>query len=543
MKEGVTKYRGYFAGSDQDGWMVGIYIRLSDADGNDVSLSVENQEAIIREYLITQFTGKYQIYNVYVDDGITGTTDNERRAFSRMIEDIKKGYVNCVIAKTLARSFRNYSDQGYYLEEFFPRMGTRFITLETPRVDTYANPEQLQGYELPLNGIVNGRYAEATSTAIRQTFQHMRRQGKFQGGFPPYGYVRNPEDKHSFIVDPEAAAVVKQIFDWFVTERLGYETIRQKLNDLGISNPSGYKKEKGCKYRNPGIISDASYLWRGESVKQILRNRTYLGEMVQGRCTVISYKVHKQIQVPEDQWDIVKDRHEPIIEKPVFDKAQEIIKSKGNHCYYGKEGSLLSGFIYCADCKRKMHKRRSVKINYYACSTYYKKDKNACTPHFTRHEIIEKAVLSAIQQQIERIDIDAIIDEVYKIKADKYYNHKLRIYKDQEKEVQKIQEQIENLYIDFNRRIISEQEYFKFKKGFEEKRNKMIEGLKALKAEIDSEKEDQNEFDGWLEVFKKYKNITELTRPIMEEFIDRIYVDQEKNLEIIFKFGDLFEGF
>ena len=144
MKEGVTKYRGYFAGSDQDGWMVGIYIRLSDADGNDVSLSVENQEAIIREYLITQFTGKYQIYNVYVDDGITGTTDNERRAFSRMIEDIKKGYVNCVIAKTLARSFRNYSDQGYYLEEFFPRMGTRFITLETPRVDTYANPEQLQ---------------------------------------------------------------------------------------------------------------------------------------------------------------------------------------------------------------------------------------------------------------------------------------------------------------------------------------------------------------------------------------------------------------
>lgn len=524
----------YFADKDTI-WSVGIYIRLSVSDGSDISLSVKNQKAIINRFMEREFEGRYEIYRTYTDDGISGTTDDIRISFKEMIHDIKAGRINCVVSKTLSRIFRNYSDQGYFLEEFFPEMGIRFITVESPRIDTYTDPGILHGYELPLNGIVNDRYAEATSAAVRQTFKNMRCEGKFQGGFPPYGYMRDPEDRHSFVVDNDAADIVRQIFYWYVCRHLSIEAIKNRLNSMKIPNPSGYKKEKGLKYANPAVKSEESFAWTSRTVRMILTNRTYLGEMVQGRSKVISYKVHRQIRVPKEKWDIVENRHEPVIETEIFQKAQELLELNGNVRTCGGEISLLSGFIYCADCGRKMHKRKSGKREYYACSTYYKRNKNGCTPHFIKKEIIEAAVLKAVSEQIRRADIDNVIEEVRRSGNEKESSFAVMLLKNNETELARLNKQMENLYFDYNKRLITEDEYIKYRETFDQKKAALEEAKLMLKKEECLENYSENAAEQFDEL-RRYGNIKKLDRRLLEELVDRIYIDEEKNITIMFRF-------
>ena len=543
FREGKNKHGIYFHGQNVI-WKIGVYIRLSIADDlDDISLSVKNQKAIIQHFLENEFGESYQLHKVYIDDGVSGTTDDERPAFMEMIQDINRGKINCVISKMLSRCFRNYSDQGYFLEEFFPRMGVRFITLESPKVDTFKNPEVIHGYELPLNGIVNDRIAEAASVAVRQTFRNMRQEGKFQGGFAPYGYQRDPEDKYSFIVDEPAAKIVKDIFDWFVFERMGLEGIRQRLNQLSIPNPTGYKAANGSKYHNPGVRGKESYAWTATIVKAILQNRTYIGEMVQGKSTVISYKVHKQIQVPREQWTCVPNRHPAIVKKEVFDKAQDLLRLNKSMKSYNSTPALLSGFLYCADCGRKLHKRKSGERIYYACSTYYKRNKNDCTPHFTKAKLIEKAVLEAIQMQISFVNVEDLFETIFTSEEEEYYSKKKSQIQFVEKELQKIELQTSNLYLDYNKRIITIEEYLRFKEQFETKKQSLQEEVAALKENTDENEKKKSEINKWLEIFKKHQNITELNRQVLEELVDRIYVDQEKNITIQFKYADLFKGY
>ncbi|MCC2865938.1 MAG: recombinase family protein [Clostridiales Family XIII bacterium] len=539
-KDGKNKNGVYFRSqSEPIVWKIGVYIRLSVADGNDVSLSVKNQDAIIKHFLEEEFREPYKLYKTYIDDGISGTTNDERTSFQEMIKDIEGGNVNCVVSKMLSRVFRNYSDQGYFLEEYFPRMGIRFITLEAPEVDTYRNPNVVHGYELPLNGIVNDRIAESASMSVRQTFQNMRREGKFQGGFPPYGYIRNPEDKYSFIIDEEAASIVRQIFQWYVVNRMALEKIRRTLNEKNIPNPTGYKVSKGYKYQNPGVQGSESFAWSARTVKTILQNRTYLGEMIQGKLTVISYKVHKQIKVPEDQWAAVPGRHEPIIEQEVFDKAQELLELNKSMKSCQSEPSLLSGFVYCADCKRKMHKRKNGKQVYYACSTYYKRNKNDCTSHFTKADIIEKAVLKAIQLQISLVDVDGIMEGIAELDEGERRSEQKSRKKAAKAELKKLDKQLETLYLDYNKRLLTEKEYLSFRKKFRTQKAALEKNLAQMDADQKDETQKQEQRQ-WKEVFRKHQNIAALNRPLLEELVERIYVDEEKNLTIYFKFGDLF---
>ncbi|MCQ4637618.1 recombinase family protein [Anaerovorax odorimutans] len=543
-KEGKNRNGVYFRSQGMPiVWNIGVYIRLSVADGNDVSLSVKNQDAIIKNFLENEFNEPYRLYKTYIDDGVSGTTNDERNSFQQMIRDIEGGKVNCVVSKMLSRVFRNYSDQGYFLEEYFPRMGIRFITLEAPKVDTYMNPNVVHGYELPLNGIVNDRIAESASMSVRQTFRNMRREGKFQGGFPPYGYIRNPEDKYSFVIDEEAAGIVRQIFHWYVFCRMNLEEIRRTLNERNIPNPTGYKVSKGCNYQNPGVQGNESFAWSARTIKMILQNRTYLGEMIQGKLTVISYKVHKQIQVPEDQWASVANRHEPIIEQEVFDKAQELLELNKSMKSYQSEPSLLSGFLYCADCRRKMHKRKNGKRVYYACSTYYKRNKNDCTSHFTKADIIEKAVLEAVQLQISFADVDEVLEGITELDEMEYRKEQKNQLKTVKAKIKKLDKQLEALYLDYNKRMLTEKEYLGFRKKFCTQKEALEKSLAQMDANLNDEKQRQAKRDQWKEVFRKHKNITELNRQILEELVDRIYVDEEKNITIQFKFGDLFKAY
>ena len=223
-------------------WRIGKYIRLSRDDGNDVSESVIHQDQILEDEIPRFFeAGAYEVVDTYIDDGTSGTTDLERRDFQRMVGDLERGRINCVMVKNLSRAFRNSANQGRFLEELIPLYNTRFISLYHPRIDTFLDPEVVHSLEVSITGFMNEQYAYKTSVDVRRTFRYKREKGEFIGAFAPYGYAKDPEDKNALVIDGEAARVVRDIYTWFVSGGMSKAAIARRLNACGIPNPTDRK--------------------------------------------------------------------------------------------------------------------------------------------------------------------------------------------------------------------------------------------------------------------------------------------------------------
>ena len=328
------------------------------------------------------------------DDGTSGTGD-DREGFQRMINDIQAGNINCVLCKTLSRAFRNYADQGYFLEELFPRYRVRFISLGSPKVDSYLDPEAVeQGLEIPISGILNDRYAAKTSADVRRTFDMKRRRGEFIGSFAPYGYAKDPADHNRLVPDGEAAEVVRAIFARFLAGE-SKNTIARGLNEAGVPNPTAYKARTGSAYRHSAGKNDG--LWTGASVSRILQNRVYTGAMVQGRQRVVSYKVHTTISRAPEDWYVVEGTHEALVSQGDFQRAAELSERAGRCAPRKGEPHLLAGLLRCRDCGKSMTRRTAKGVAYYLCSTYRRKSKTLCT----RHTLREDRALSRLAEVLE----------------------------------------------------------------------------------------------------------------------------------------------
>lgn len=369
-----------------------------------------------------------------------------------------------------------------------------------------------------------------------------RRSGEFVGAFPSYGYIKNPDDNHKLIIDEEAAKIVRKIFKWKVNEGLGNLSICHRLNDMGVLNPTGYKKKKlNQKFKNSKIFQE-DYSWCPSTVRNILKNDIYIGNITQGKRRVKSYKVHKVEQVPEEEWITVENMHEPIIDKELFAKAQDIrkvdtrVQNNGNL-------SKWAGILRCSDCGRAMHKKyiknKSGTIyEYYICGTYRKKSNKLCTKHTLKVEKLEKAVLETIQLHIELlVDAEKVLDEVNKLNIKKIVNENIEnIKQEKNKEMEKLIDLKRGLYEDWKNNYITKEEYFNYKQKYEQN----IEKIKEIIMNLQKQKNNQNKIisgnSKWIEDFKIYKNITELDRSIIMELIDYIEVHENKKITIHFKF-------
>ena len=381
-------------------WRIGKYIRLSRDDGNEVSESVVNQDRILNDEIPGFFPdGLCQVVDTYIDDGTSGTTDLERRDFQRMVGDIRSGRINCVVVKNLSRAFRNSANQGRFLEEFIPLYHTRFISLYQPRIDTLLDPEVVHSLEVSITGFLNEQYAYKTSADVRRTFRHKRERGEFIGAFAPYGYAKDPADKNALIVDEEAAQVVRDVFRWFVTEGMSKAGIARRLNGYGIPNPAAYKRAKGLHYENPQCRNNDG-LWSPSTVARMLQNPLYIGVMRQGRQRVVSYKVHKRIAVPEEEWFVVEDAVPAILDRALFEAAQRLHQRDTRAPPGRGEVYLFSGLVRCAGCGKGMARHTAKGHVYYQCRTYQEKSRDRCAKHSIRLDVLEKAVLSAIQGQL-----------------------------------------------------------------------------------------------------------------------------------------------
>ena len=502
--------------------VVAIYCRLSieDRSGGDESASIQNQKAMLRKYCHER---NWDIYSIYVDDGFSGI-DRSRPEFNRMLRDCEKGAVDIVLCKDQSRFSRDTVVVEEYINDKFLEWGIRFVGV----ADCADSDSESYSTMRLFTSAYNEMYVKDISAKIRRTLAYKREQGQFIGSFAPYGYMTDPDDRHRLAIDEEAAAVVRLIFDMYVTGE-GYRRIVQRLNDEGIASPSEYKRQKGSKYVNTNADSSNSKgLWTQSTVARILANEVYTGTLVQGKSHHISYKNKKRRKVGQDEWVRIPDSHEAIVDPETWSRAQERLNS---HTRVGKrsdELSPLSGKVSCACCGRPMkrnvyyNKARTIKYYGLQCATHKTGAMNCPNSSGISGLVLEKHILA---------ELNAIVGtycQTDKIVLPDINGQQLRHL---EAELERINERhslsekrLVALYKDKLDGVISEEDYALFRQSLSDEEKE----LSARKADIVRQtaacRERVRNAGDQRAVIEKYTHFDKLDRELADEFIDRIEI-------------------
>lgn len=526
--------------SKQDGegktWRTALYVRLSKDDGHSESYSVRNQRERLLQY-ISASPNEFELVDTYIDDGFTGT-DSARVSFQNMLKDIESGRINCVIVKDPSRLSRNYIEAGHYLEHLFIELNVRFISLELPALDSLKKPELVNSMTMRIQHLFNDDFARSTSEKVCNTLKWKRENGQFVGAWTPYGYEKSPENKHNLVVDNTAAAVVRNIFLWYVVDGLGKRSITIKLNNMGVPNPATYKRMKGCNYGHPHANNNG--MWDLRTVSTILQNRMYLGHMVQGKKKVKSYKIHTVVAIPKEDWVVVENTHEPIIDQETFDRAQELQSRDTRTSPIGNQLHTFSGFIKCADCKAGMTRTTAKGHVYYSCRTYMFQSKDRCTKHSIKEDWLEQVVLEAIKKQIALIEnLQEMVCEINQIpcicKSSQFVDEILE--KRKQELAQKV-EILDSLYLDLKSDILSQTQYIRMKGKLENQIEHIESAILQLEEEQITALQGVKDNNSYFTTFLKYKNIEKIDRSVLVALVDTVYIFEDKSIKINFNFAD-----
>lgn len=525
-------------------WRAAIYIRLSKEDGDkSESNSITNQRNILMDYLSQQrdieFIGEYS------DDGESGATA-DRPDFQRMLVDIDTKKINCIIVKNLSRFSRNMGVTINFITEYFPEIGLRFISLDPKydsAIDDIGEAEKL--LNISVHGFMNESYLATTSSSIKKTLDTNRKKGLFIGSFAPYGYLKDPGDRHRLIVNEETAEVVRTIFKKYSAGEsiLG---ITKYLNNTGIPNPSTYKKMNEPTYcHGSSNINDG--LWSDKTVRRILQNEMYIGNMVQGKNKKISYKKKKCKATPRDKWYIVENTHQAIIDNDLFCKVQERFNSGSRSSPVTNRVDLFSGLVCCADCGRIMSKNTKKNSNktyvYYKCTTSKKLSPTACTSHTIRADELENTVLKTIQGMIniaiEQEEALKIIEKSSKRKTEfsSLESNRKKLLSEQEK----IKLKLFRLYDNREDGIINDEQFCDYKSIYSKQSADIDNQIKAIDKQLEEYKTGYDCEAEHIKYFKNHGNIDSLNRAIVTELIDLILVYEGGRIKINFKFDDIFK--
>ena len=506
-----------------------IYIRLSEADEGksyeSESESITNQRNLLMNFVKEKgfiFVGEY------VDDGYSGT-NFERPGFTKMIEDIKNKMANLVIVKDLSRLGRDHVMTGYYIENFFPENNIRFISLQE-NYDSAINQASNDSSTFII--ACNDYYSRQNSIKIRSVLNDKRKKGKFIGSNPSYGYMKDPNEKGHLIPDPEYALVVKKIFE-MAANGVGLSGIASYLNDNKIKTPSSLKR------KNPNSKMRYNQQWTTSSVKKILKNRMYTGDMVQSTQTKVNYKSKKKKTLPKSNWDIVPGTHEPLVDKLTFERIQGNVK-RTNVSVSNREKRLFENLLFCKECGntltityRKNHNYWTINCNKYARDPR----RRLCEPHFMPYDKLEEALLEVVRttckNYIKQIDSKSLSKEI----ANK--NNRIEDNKEKTKYLEnKIKEyisKIDMLYEDKFRGNISDVTYKRLSQETESLLNKAqldLEKYKGTKKESIKTKE----LEEYEERIRELVDIEKPTRELLQTLIDKIEIDKDKNIEIFYRF-------
>lgn len=501
-----------------------LYSRLSRDDGLDKeSNSIANQREMLKRYAKEN---KFYVYDEYIDDGFSGTTFN-RPALNRMFEDIEAGKVNVVLVKDMSRLGRNNALFMYYVEEVFPDLDVRFIAIND-MVDTAQDDNEI----MPFKSVLNEYYARDISKKIRSSIRTTALTGGFTGAFAPYGYLVDPENKKKLIVDPETAPIVKRIFELSQQGTSTHQIARILCKD-GILVPRAYRaKKKGILEQSKGFTFPTD--WVGKNVKMILENQVYLGHMVSHKSQTKSFKNKKIVPVPKEDWIVVENTHEAIIDKETFEIVQKFISVKKQPNKTGKP-NIFVGLVKCPDCGRNLaYSNPNGNEPRFRCRTYAR-NTELCTTHAISYKALYEIVQNDIKNHVNSMEElgDHFIKEMREL-SETSGSQKIHQFNQELVSLEKRIDEIDSIFTKLIEQNalgkITDERFSKMSMNYETEQAEVVQSYRELKSKIKSEEEKVQGTDRFLETISKYKDVTELNRSMLCELIDSIYVYQAEGI-------------
>ena len=522
------------------GDVTALYARLS----KDDDLVGDSNSIVHQKEILAKYAKEHGFTNIefYVDDGFSGTNFN-RPDFQRMMADAEEGKISTVIVKDMSRFGRDYIMVGYYTEIYFSNLDIRFIAIN----DNVDSNIQTENDLTPFKNVFNEWYARDTSKKIRAVFKAKGNSGKHLTTNPPFGYKKDPNDKDKWIIDDEAAATVRRIFQMYVD---GYRIseIGHKLTEEKVETPILYYMNRGIK---TNARSEYPEIWDLMSIKYILSQTAYAGHTVNFQTAVKSYKTKKQIRLPKEDWIIYRNTQEPIINEKTFETVQQMRKVKRALTKYN-EPNMFSGLLYCADCGNHLtiqRVARNRKMDNFSCATYRKKKKGLCSCHRILVSDLETIVKNDLQKVCEYVFLHEkeFTDEYLSgskretVKFQAKTKAELKRLSERQEEIGKI---IRKLYEDNVNGRITDERFDFLAKSYEDEGKELKTKIQEFKNALDSSVQDEEKLSKFLKVVKSYTKIEELTPEILNSFIEKIYIGETEKyngrkmqeVEIIYKF-------
>ncbi len=500
-----------------------LYCRLSQDDMlQGESNSITNQKNILQSY---SNANGFKNTKFYVDDGFSGTTF-DRPDFKRMIEDMENGKIGIIITKDLSRLGRDYLKTGQYIEMIFPDYDVRYIAINDG-VDTAKSENELMAFK----NIFNDWFAKDTSKKISAVFKAKGMSGKHLST-PIYGYTKSDTDKNLWVVDEEAANVVKEIFKLCI-DGYGPTQIARILTERGIPTPTAYARSKG---KNAGHTNAKTNRWEQQTVTHILERLEYVGHTVNFRTRRKSHKHKKRINNPQSEWVVFENTHEAIVSQHDFDLVQELRKNK-RKIQKCEEINPFSGMVYCADCGAKMYLCRARTLaddqEHLKCSTYAA-DKYDCTAHFIRTVVLKEIVLAEINKVLERVhcDEEKFIQSATELSVTQQSTELKKAKKslaNSEKRIAELDRLFARLYEDNVAGKISDERFEQLSSGYDTEQAQLKTLVAELKSFIETTEQKSADTSQFINAVKQYEQITELTPEIMHELIEKIVVHAPTN--------------
>ena len=499
-----------------------LYCRLSrDDDQQGDSNSIVNQKAFL-----ARFARKKGFRNIeyFVDDGYSGA-NFQRPDWQRMMALVDEGKIGIVVAKDMSRIGRNYLEVGMYTEITFPQNHVRFIAVNSG-VDS-AN--QQDNEFAPFLNIINEFYVKDGSKKVRASMKLKGESGEYLTTIPPYGYMKDPEDKKKWVVDAEAASVVRRIFSLCVDGN-GPTQIARILREKQVPTPTVYQSRMGQAVRC--IPPDNPYNWNGSTVSAILERMEYCGHTVNFKTHRQSYKIKKTIENPPEQWKIFRNTHEAIVDEETFERVQELRRNKRRPAKTGKT-NLFSGVAYCADCGEKMYycttQNFEERQDHFVCSTSHKKGKDVCGTHFIRAVVLEKGVLRFLQILLWYIsDCESLFREKLGAKRKEDFKKELSAKRRQLTQAQRRIEELDRLfkriYEDNISGKINDSRFQKLSGDYENEQAELTKKVQTLEQEIVKQQEEADSIEQFIRRAKKYPELTELTPAVLHDLVNKVYV-------------------
>ncbi len=502
---------------------VAIYLRLSIEDKDklnrtDDSESIKNQRHMLME--VVNNNPNYNLIGEYCDEDLSGA-GTFRPEFERLIEDCENGKIDIVLCKSQSRFSRDMEIVERYINNKFKEWNVRFISL-SDNADT-ENPGNKKSRQI--NGLVNEWYLEDVSNNIRSAFNSKMKQGEFISPFAPFGYLVDSSDNNKLVVDNVASLVVKDIFNLYL-KGYGYSSIAKYLNDKNIPSPSLHKYRQGIKLNVVSNKKRDEIKWNSNAIKTILKNEVYLGKLVQGKRTTVSYKNHKIINKDKSLWISYPNTHEAIIDKETFDKVQREMKNRTK-----PRGSstvhLFSGKVFCLDCGHHLRKKNSSRHEYLVCSNNI-----ICSNKSSiRYDKLESIVLELINKLLDKFYDEELLKDKVNKKYNEVYKEKIESLESElfniNRKIYESKNYLQSLYEDKVNKVISTQVFKALISNYEDNLNKYYKQLDDVNKNINIYKDNIKSFDD--KIISKYKKLDCLNRVVVNEFIDKIYVGKVKD--------------